>query len=85
MRGVVAVDHGMSMANPRENSAPDFCWCVSHTLRGVVPRASLGLIIFGGVGSGLSGAFHTLAKARNTTRVDSTNAYVTRSIFGRTF
>ena len=65
MRGVVAVDHGMVMANPRVNSAPGFCWCVSHTLRGVVPRAGLERIIFGGFGSGLSCAFHTFAKGRN--------------------
>ena len=51
MRGVVAVDHGMVMTNPRVNSAPSFCWCVSHTQRGVAPRVGFKRIIFDGFGS----------------------------------
>ena len=39
----------MLAANPRDNSAPGFCWCVSHTLRGVVPRAGLERVFFEGV------------------------------------
>ena len=45
LRGVVAVDHAMVMATPRENSAPCFCWCIWQTMRGVVPRAGLQRIV----------------------------------------
>ena len=41
MRGVVAVDHSMVLTTPRVNSAPSFCWRVSHPLRGVLAHAGL--------------------------------------------
>ena len=46
MRGVVAADDGMQVANPRENSEPDLCWSKSHTLRGVVSHVGLERIDF---------------------------------------